>query len=236
MTLIFQRKRLNSFSSIILLGISVLSLGASAQNFHSYCFARSVDLNQATSFVKSILTSQDKVNKNSALNCLEIQLDDARVELVRKYLSTRYQTHTNFEAAPSLCDMEITEVMNSNKNSQTISVGRQNNISQSVDNNSAQSVSILKTLEGKWSSLEMNDSTVEIRCYKRGLSFEIEVRIGSENSFLSTSRIIQSNEKVELGEMVQSLNDKNKTISLQDGVTQSKSKGNKQKKYYLVIR
>lgn len=132
--------------------------------------------------------------------------------------------------------MEITEVTDSKKDSNTISIGKKNNIIQSSDNNSGANISILKTLEGKWSSIEMNDSTAEIKCEKRGLSFELDIRIGSENSFLSTTRIVRANEKIDLGEIVQTLNEKNKSISLDKGITHTKSIGNKSKKYYLVIR
>lgn len=213
-----------------------LSLNLYSQSFQSYCFPKSVNLNEASNFVKAILTSEDEMRKNSQLNCLEIKIEETRVDLVRKFLSSRYQTHTNFEVQPSLCDMEITEVTKSDKDTNTISIGKKNNIIQANDNNSGTSVSILKTLEGKWSSIEMNDSTTEIKCDKRGHNFEVEIRIGSENSFLSTSRFVRSNEKIDLGEIVQTLNDKNKTISSEKGIEYTKNEGNKTKKYYLVIR
>ncbi len=214
----------------------LVSLKAYGQNFQSYCFPKTVNLNEASSFVKAILTADDVIRKNNKLNCLEIKIDEARVELVRKFLSSRYQTHTNFEVQPSLCDMEITEVTNSDKDTNSISIGKRNNIIQSNDNNTGTSISILKTLEGKWSSIEMNDSTAEIKCAKRGSNYEIEIRIGSENSFLSSSRIVRSNEKVDLGEIVQNLIDKNKTIALDKGITRTNSVGTKSKKYYLIIR
>ena len=89
--------------------------------------------------------------------------------------------------------MEITETMSADKDTQSIAVGSKNNIIQSNDMASGSSVSMLKTLVGKWSTIEMNDSSIDIKCDKRGQNYEIELRIGSENSFLSTSRTVRTN-------------------------------------------
>ncbi len=236
MTAIYLKKILSSQLRTCLLVCLLTPVTSWSQSYQSYCFNRSVNLNEAERFVKNILTPSDKVRKNTALNCLEILIDSERVELVEKYLSSRYQTHTNFQQIQSSCDMEITEISVVNKQTDTVKIGRSNNIKRSNENNNNKTVSSIKTMTGKWSSIEMYDSSVDIKCDKRGVSYDIEVRIGSANGFLSTSRNVRVGETLDLGAIIKDINEKNKSVSIDQGLVNSKTNGQDRKTYQLTIR
>ncbi len=236
MTAIYLKKQPSHLIKFLIISIIILPLNLWSQSFQSYCFPKSVNLNQAEKFAKDVLTSTDKIIKNKVLNCLEIQVDESRVELVEKYLSSRYQVHTNFKKNPSSCDMEIIEISKIEKQRDTIDIGRKSNISRTNDFGDNKTVSVIKTLEGKWSTIQMNDTSVDIKCEKRGSSFEIEVRIDSEKGFLSTSSQVRVGEILDLGAIVKEINERDKSISLDKGLSKSKTIGTERKTYQLIVR
>ena len=132
--------------------------------------------------------------------------------------------------------MEITEISVVNKQTDTVKIGRSNNIKRSNENNNNKTVSSIKTMTGKWSSIEMYDSSVDIKCDKRGVSYDIEVRIGSANGFLSTSRNVRVGETLDLGAIIKDINEKNKSVSIDQGLVNSKTNGQDRKTYQLTIR
>lgn len=82
----------------------------------------------------------------------------------------------------------------------------------------------------------MNDTSVDIKCEKRGSSFEIEVRIDSEKGFLSTSSQVRVGEILDLGAIVKEINERDKSISLDKGLSKSKTIGTERKTYQLIVR
>lgn len=214
--------------------------GAQDYPLRSFCFERGVSLLEAKSYVKGILNNQDKVGIRESMHCLEIPLEEARVSLVHTYLSRRYG-HVSLagEQAPISnieCQMEITESESRNEVSNEAGLGKRTVLKRGNLTESSGTVSSMRLGEGRWGSLEINGTQVDLRCLKRGERWDIEVRMVSPNGFISTALEVARGQQIDLGQTVQDLNNKNREVSTQTGVLQKTIKGNRTRRYTLVIR
>lgn len=206
----------------------------------SFCFERSVSLSEAKSYVKGILNNQDQVGLRESMHCLEIPLEEARVNLVHTYLNRRYQ-HVSLvgEQAPVSrveCQMEITESENRNEITNEAGLGKRTVLKRGNLQESSGTVSSMRLGEGRWGSLEINGTQVDLRCLKRGARWDIEVRMVSPKGFISTALEVAVGQEIDLGQTVQDLNNKNREISTQTGVVQKTTTGSRTRRYTLVIR
>lgn len=213
---------------------------AQSEQLRSFCFDRSVSLIQARAYVKTILKSSDSVGLREAYHCLEIPLEETRVSLVEKFLSRRYPSvHLSGSMAAASkveCNIEIVESMNKDEVADEKGLGSRTVLKRSQSNAVQKTTSTMRLGEGRWGSLEMNDSMVNIRCYKRANRWDIELRVSSDQGFISTSLEVQSGQQIDLGQTVQDLKEKNRDLSIQSGVLQKDKTGQKVRRYSATIR
>lgn len=214
--------------------------GAQEYPLRSFCFERGVSLAEAKSYVLGILNNQDKVGIRESMHCLEIALDEPRVGLVHSYLNRRYQRVSLVgEQAPVSkveCQMEITESEDRNEVTNEAGLGKRTVLKRSNLTESSGTVSSMRLGEGRWGSLEVNGTQVDLRCLKRGERFDIEVRMISPKGFVSTALEVNRGQQIDLGQTVQDLNNKTREVSTQTGVLQKTTEGTRTRRYTLVIR
>lgn len=240
--LIYRKRRIN-FALFILL---LLPLSLQAQQLQSFCLNQNVSLTEARSYVRDILMPQDKVGLRESMHCLEIVLDDARTELVEKYLKRRYgyvassgvtaNRSNDIPVARGECQMELKEISSLARDKTTIAVGAANVLRQSSKNNEQVTNSSLRLGQGLWGKLQIDDQYIEIRCQQRGLVWQVDVRFMSNNSQLMTSLSMATGQEVDLGQTVQDLKKNNQSASTSSGVRVHKVEGKKTKRYLLTIR
>lgn len=236
---ISRKKTLIKTTSLFVLLSSSL---AHAQNeqLRSFCFDRSVNLTQARSYVKTILKSSDSVGLRESYHCLEIPLEEARVTLVEKFLARRYPSvHLSGSTASASkieCNIEIVESLNKDEVTDEKGIGSRTVLKRSQSNEAQKTTSTMRLGEGRWGTLEMNDNMVNIRCYKRASRWDIEIRVSSDQGFISTSLEVQSGQQIDLGQTVQDLKEKNRDLSIQSGVLQKDKTGQKTRRYSATIR
>lgn len=203
-----------------------------------FCLPQNVSLTQAKTYVQKILKNEDKVTINSSLHCLEIGIEQARSELVGKFLENRFgPVHQLTSAAPSSqCHIEIIASTDANIKNNTLVIGRKNKLSQSNSKAQNQVVSTLNILENHWATIEMDQVHTDVKCLKRGAHWQLEVRTGSEGAFLSTTINVETNQKVDLGNIVKDINQRRKNLSTDKGIEIKSEESNSTTSYILVIR
>lgn len=235
----FRKKRLNQVTKLFALALIILSGHVVAED---YCFEQKVSLNEAKAYVKDVLLPKDKVGIREIGHCLEISVSENRKELVMQYLTRRYGRVTQSGASSKRdyqeCLFEITQTMDGNRVEDELKVAsnRRTVVTRGEVTEGSKSVSTLRLAEGRYGSLEVNDTQIDLRCLQRGRGFELEVRMLTDKGNISTSIEIQKGVSIDLGQTVEDLNEKSRKVGVPVGVNYKKSTGKRIKRYSLILR
>tara|TARA_R100000656_G_scaffold124110_1_gene101572 strand:+ start:1103 stop:1732 length:630 start_codon:yes stop_codon:yes gene_type:complete len=201
----------------------------------SYCFSKKYDLMDARAALLKVLTVNDEVSLDLAQHCLVVTVDPVKEPVVEAFLQRRVGIFQKKFVKKAECHISVTEISKTNTDSNQVQVGSRTKINQGNQQSENSTQSTLKVLENKWAIIEMNDSRVDIKCLKRGDFFELEVRVGSEGSYLSNSVQLMPGQQVDLGQIVKDINEKNQEVSSSRGINLQKKTGVKENVFKLTI-
>tara|TARA_R110000868_G_scaffold86182_2_gene241715 strand:+ start:2880 stop:3458 length:579 start_codon:yes stop_codon:yes gene_type:complete len=183
-----------------------------------------------------LLGPDDQIGLDLKGHCLVINADSNKEPLISAFLQKKVGIFKKSFAPRSECDITVTEIEVINSDTNNIRIGNKSRVRAGEEQSQNTTKSNMKVLENKWAMIEMNDSRVDIKCQKRGDFFELDVRVGSEGSFLSNSVQVSAGQEIDLGSIVKEINEKNKELSTTTGIQVNKKIGTKQNTFKLSIR
>lgn len=139
------------------------------------------------------------------------------------------------EANAQECRLRLEKTAISNKNSRNLTIGKRSSFKETVSSNSNKQTSLVTVMSGKTVSLTVDDTEAEILCTKYARSAQLEIKIKSATSGISTVRELSPGQMVDLGKVVKDLSSKESTIDLPNSFSKSKSSGRSGHDYYLYL-
>lgn len=215
-----------------------------AFGLESFCFPGSTSLDKVSSHVSAILAPRDKVFKRESLNCLELEISPSRKELVEKWIRKKYKVMNTYSEGVSNktqsmvtqnCRLKVDRISKGTSQTNNTRIGSRNSLSQTNTRSSGKRTSQLLLGLGQNGSMRVNDEIVFLSC--RGVNgggYVIGVSIDSESSGLTTTLQVTKGSKVNLGQVVNSLNSRSNTVGIPRGIDKSKRKSNESFDYYLI--
>jgi hypothetical protein len=232
--------------SIILVFIFLLPQIIFANGLKGFCFKATTSLNQVLSEIRSISLPKDKFFKRESINCIEGKLSNSRFNLFKTILGKKFLLVRTYSGANSdtqqvyskirNCKIEIQKTVTSKGKSNRVGLNNGLKISEGRNSGSRTTTSRMLMAEGRESSIGVNDSLVYVSCWPNDVSARINISLSSGNSNLSTSITTRKGKKVNLGQIVDSLKNKNRDISLKNGVQYNKVNSTTISDYFLIYR
>tara|TARA_R110000868_G_scaffold30668_5_gene113213 strand:- start:11234 stop:11812 length:579 start_codon:yes stop_codon:yes gene_type:complete len=182
-----------------------------------------------------ILSPGDEIGLDLHGHCLVVTADSVKEPLISAFLQQKVGLFQKKFVRRSECNISVTEISMENADTNQVKLGKRSNITQGKQQTENSTQSTLKVLENKWAVIEMNDSRVDIKCLKRGSFFELEVRVGSEGSYLSNSVQVTPGQQIDLGKIVKDINEKNREVSTSSGINIKTKTGTQENTFKLTI-
>lgn len=207
---------------------------AVAQDLHSYCFERSVNLSEVQQSLGMLLLSKDIVDKRIEDNCIDIITSPDRGKLFEKFLSRRYDFRQDSRdeslresPKPSECRLDFRTTKNAKTQTGSLKIGEKNLLSSGSAINS--SVSNLEMLlgEGIPGEFEAGAEKLKVSCQligteKASLVFSYSER---DKASASTQVLIKRGEWLNVASVKKDLADKSTTLGIpQSEIGQSEEK------------
>lgn len=212
----------------------------------TYCFEQGVSLSQVKDHLSIVLTSRDRVETLGRSLCLDIQVGEGRNELVLKWLRKKYRViapngYTSSSESSTVvtknCRLQIERVMKEEAVENQASVGKRNNLRNTVTKGKSVSKSSLLLGTGFSGSISVNTTLAFITCKNVSSSaYSIQVALDSEDSGISTGLIVQKGQKINIGQVVDDLSKKSQTLDASSGVQLKNKKGSITYDYFLIAQ
>lgn len=244
MTNTYQRKILKlKYFLLILFFIPSLSWSA----IYGYCFSRSTSLDSAISHLDKIRSPRDSFHKRTSVHCLEVNGNPKFFGLYRKYLSANFNILRSYKGSDAnvaveqniprgMCKIKIIKTGIENSSKDEASVGTKQRLARSESKKQVNSVSNMVLSYGKKASLRVNEDSVAITCDKSGGGYQLAFKIEGKNSNLSSNAYVAAGGKLDLGQIVNDLNAKNRSVSINDGMSYQKDRSNTTYNYSLEVK
>ena len=227
----------------------------------AYCFKKVTDVNSVKSHLSSLLAPKDKVNVVS--NCLHVTTEPIRINLYRKIISMKYKVISDYQinddgtvtqsfpSSSEMCRIETLKIIHSKDKRNDVQVGRQNKLSQTDGKGEEVIKGSMMLTVGLPSVLNVDQENIELTCSRlANNNYQLRFRLSSTIQRDFQGRIIGKNssssidstvnvtkgQKINVGSIVKDLKNKNKNVSINNGLKLSKTKGKKTIDYYLTIR
>lgn len=234
-------------NSLQLLLIIFFSFTAKAQSLKGYCFENNVSLRAVKSHLSPILSRNDKIYERPSMNCIEVTVSDVREELFetwiyKKYKPIRiYRTDGVVEKNQAMgqmpmCRMTVERVSKSDATNDEASVGSKNRLKRTRSKSGGVSRSSLLLTSGVQGRLRMDDQEIFVTCHVLGSTHRIELSLESGASALSTSVNTSKGMKINIGQMVQDLNNRSRSLDINKGAGIVREKGSTVSDFYLIIQ
>lgn len=218
-----------------------------AKSLTGFCFDSNVSLRAVKSHLRPILARKDKVFERQSINCLEISLDAARRDLFETWIYKRYKPIRIYTSNGVLeknqamgqmpmCRMMVEKTSRSNSTVDEVSAGSKNRLKRTQNTSSGVSRSSLVLTSGVAGRLRMNDQEISVTCHAFGSSYRVELALESGNSALSTSVNTSKGSRINIGQMVEDLNNRSKNLDINKGIGFQKGKGSSVSDYFLIIQ
>ncbi|WP_372655888.1 hypothetical protein [Halobacteriovorax sp.] len=203
-----------------------------------YCFNRSVSLDRVKIYLSQITLDKDIINLNNKKHCIDIGVDENRVELFQKYLSMNYEFRETTESKVKRreCLFEVETIKNSFKKSSKVKLGKVIQLRNSQQNSEGKSISKIRVMERKLAKLVVNESLITVSCKIRGHYTEVDIRLADRKKSLSTSIQLSKSQRIDLANVVQDLSNKSSEVSISNGVQYSKTSGTKKDQVFLILK
>lgn len=198
------------------------------------CFEDSKIAAHAKKEIQFLTTKQDKIVPVGG--CLKIETSTSRLNLFQKFLRQKYVVSFNdFSTSipPATCEVILRKV----------STEIQDGINASAKNVNARSKGIKTTTtsklvltEGLKSEIGYNNNKYFLICYKKRDGFNIQVTSTSPDMQLNVNRYLDSNQEIELGEIIKNSESNDKNLSTDQLLQVSKNKASSNDKLYIKIK
>lgn len=231
--------------AIKLLFLSIIVLITNSSYSNTYCFERGTSLSAVKSHLSIVLTANDRVISRGNSQCLDIEVSDSRSDLVLKWLKKKYRVVMPSASFNNLarnvvtrnCRLQIEKITRGKSNETQASIGKRNNITNTTSSSQGVSRSSMLLGEGYSGTLSINSSLTFITCRNAAPgSYSIQVSLNEQNSSLSTGLVVQKGQKINIGQVVENLNSKSKTLNLSSGVQVNSRKGEILYDYFLIAQ
>ncbi len=219
-----------------------------ASGLKGYCFKATTSLDKVISQMNAFALPQDKIFKRESLNCIEVKLSDARHNMFVTILEKKFPLTRTYGGAKSKslatkysqknnCKIEILKVTNKSAKGNSAKVGPKSNLSKSVSKGSRTTSSRLLLAPGRSANISLDGTSVDIKCYPSGNSMaRVDVSLSYDASRLISSINTRKGKRVNLGQIVDKLNDKSKEISLRRGLEYKKENSKRSSNFYLIYQ
>jgi len=210
-----------------------------------YCFNFSTSLKSVHQHLNTVLSPQDKVIENDSAHCLNVVVkNNMKEELYRKWINRKFQiiSHSrdsgvNASVEHEYCRLEVEEASSMESTKRGVSVARNGNIYETNTKGSGLKRSSLVLDMGTPGSLRIDQSYINVTCTSQNKNrVFLDIALTDKDSSVASSVTLERGKTLDLAEIVEDLNNKNRKLSLQKGVKLEKTKGTRTKKYLLRIK
>ena len=240
---------------IFLLLSSQYSFAFSAEDLASFCFESDVSLRAVRESIDFILVDNDKVAFRNDENCLDILTSDTRKKILDKYLTRKYQLKNENTSSTLIgreCHLEFKTISQKKIISNTANLGKKTNLAVSNANGITSSTASLLLGAGLPGSLGLATQTLQkigekevlipgsqnlqVTCRPNGLDgFDLTFYFDEKNKTnISTSIFAKANEVINFAGVVNTLNEKSKTLGFPQ-TTITTTDGNEETSYELKV-
>lgn len=219
-----------------------------ADDLYGFCFDSHISLSQVKSYLRTIALPKDRIYLRESLHCIEVELSAARKTLFETYLWKKYRivrqysgvgsTPTQQERVMKHCRIKIIKTGKSKSKTNLYKIGENSTIRQTDKKGESKSVSQLVLGEGLPGELKVDEEDLKVICRSRGKDYyalEIYLKSKIKNSQISTAINARRGQKINLGNVVDQLKDKERTLSINEGIHYQKKRGTSNVNYDLII-
>jgi hypothetical protein len=218
---------------------------AQASGFVGLCLEPGMSLAAAKNYLQEVAAPNDKIHERSSKNCLEIMASASRLEVFERYLAKRYRIISRYhegvveDEIPTgpPCHLSVEKIGKGNAQRDTTAIKKGGRLSRTEETFETKTSSRLMLSPGRRGRIGVNGTQVELLCSVRGGSrYEIDVYITTPKGEISTNIQTVSGNRVNLGQLVEELNRRSRTIGVPDGVELKKETGHEVSDYFLTAQ
>lgn len=223
---------------IVLLIIPTILLASGGERF---CFYRSTDLDSVKIHVSDLLLPRDKVYKSERDHCLEIEMNQTRVPLIRAYIEKSFtlKQSTGRDLIPSRgnCQIELVREFTRKAKQDHFEVGQKTKINEDKEQKTEKTVSKILVGYDKKSSIRAHGEEYYFKCSPKGRSrYELSFYLESESSEISSVLEVMVGESVEVGNILKKVDEKKREINIKNGLVRDEEKGFEESRFYLTVQ
>jgi hypothetical protein len=231
-------------TSLVLIALLISSKSYSLA-LRGLCFDRNTNLNKVKNYVSQIIAPGDKVLINSSKHCIELVVDEKRVELFEKFISMNYRVTSRYGGEANFskkeCLFEVENIKKKNSEGSSIHLSNSSHARSLNSDSLSTSKSTLRVMERKLAQLLVNNNLITISCKIRGRVTQVDISLGSKKSNLITSIEMSKGQRINLASIVKDLSDKNRGIKVSTGtnsygVEYGKSSGTEKEDFFLTLK
>ncbi len=211
----------------------------------TYCFNPDVSLSEVIQHLEVMLTPKDRVTRSGS-SCLDVTVSVSRTPLIYKWLKKKYRVRTPKYAQNSSaqaaevtknCRLQVERISKGKTLNDEVSLGNKTRLNRTTRTSSGKSVSSLLLGQGFSGAIRVNDRQVFLTCKSGGSGFyTIQVSLSEESSSLSTVIQLRSGQKQNIGQVVEDLKTREKSLGLPGGIGVKKEKKNFTYDYFLIAQ
>lgn len=222
------------------------------KNISGYCFPATTSLAQAKRTLSAILHPKDKIYLRESMNCLEVDMQGNRQSLYETLLNQKFKlerVYHNSESSSSThsivsgsstkaepCLFVVKKESKGDAQTDSFSLGKKTALQRLEENSFNVTESQLLVDSGASGLIQVDGQSVKLTCLRFRSKIRVKVELADSKGRIATSVTVKSNKEIDLGSIVNNLNDKNRDINLRKGISRSKSKGKLTSKYSLRVR
>lgn len=246
LTILFTIKKATVIYQLIssLLLILISSSSFAAEDLASFCFERTTNLAVAQKSLEFLLLPREQVFLRPADHCFDVNTSTDRSKLLEKFLSKRYtliaETGVSkdlVELSNSNCQIELKTSRKKKVNTTGASIGANNSAATGTIEQNEVSTSQLLLGPGKPGILDLEGRSLNVTCSggHRGIYQLVFYYSEQWRSKVSTEVTASPGETINIGNITNELDSKNKSLGLSESSYQ-KTTGTENINYELQIK
>ncbi len=213
-----------------------------------YCFEQTTSLSNVHHYLNTVLSPQDEVVENNSAHCLNVVVkNDLKEELYRKWIGRKFKilSSSNSLGYPAStipqvqehCRLEVEKISKMDKTTTGVDVSMKTKAYERNFKHSGSQRSNLLLGVGSPGRLRVDDDYINVTCKSRNTSrVFLDISLWGERSSVSTSVTLDKGQTLDLASIVEDLNNRSQSLSLNRGVQVKKTKGQKSYQYFLRIK